>query len=149
MARRWTEDERRAWAEFFAGRLMLPPGDRSLTAVVDRLRGSAKDKRPDLMPWVGGLTTTQLHAVSMAAMKSLGDLPHRRANQLKDYGDVVVLFAVGDLSAFFNGSDEATARLETLQSIYDDDVHRAIIATRKAIARVAANENKQAQGIAA
>jgi len=26
---------------------------------------------------------------------------------------------------------EASTRLETLQSIYDDDVHRAIIATRK------------------
>jgi len=44
---------------------------------------------------------------------------------------------------------EASTRLETLQSIYDDDVHRAIIATRKAIARVAANENKPEQGIAA
>lgn len=149
MAKRWTEEERRAWAAFVAGRLMLPPGVRSIEAVVDRLRGSEKDKRPDLMPWIGSLTTAQLHIVSMAAMGVLRNLPHRRANQLKDYVDVVVLFAVGDLSAFFNGSTEAKARLETLQSIFDDDVHRAIIATRKAVADVSATKGQTVQGIAA
>lgn len=149
MAKRWTEEERKAWATFFEGRLMFPPGDRSLTAGVDRLRGSEKSKRPDLMPWIGGVSIKTMHAVSMAVMASLRDLPHRRANQLKDYVDVVVLFAVGDLAAFFNGSDEASARLETLQSIYVDDVHRAILAARKALAKATTDEQHKAQGIAA
>lgn len=149
MAKRWTEEERRAWAVFVEGRLMFPPGDRTLTAVVDRLRGSEKGKRPDLMPWIGSLSTQTMHAASMAALATLRHLPHRRANQLKDYVDVVVLFAVGDLSAFFNGSTEAKTRLETLQSIFNDDAHRAILAARKAIADASAKQGLTVQGIAA
>lgn len=133
MAARWDERERRAWAVFFEGRLLFPPGVRSLDAAIDRVKGSTARKEDDLMPWVGSVSTATMHAASMAALRALAHLPHRQANQLKDYVDAVVTFAVGDMSAFYNGSAEAEGRLRMLFSIPDADVHRAILATRAAL----------------
>lgn len=165
MAKRWTEKEREAWAGFIMGGGMFPPSDRTMSAVVERLRGrEARDgcfAEPDLLPWVDGIAKGALHRASIAALDHLRHLPHRQANQLKNYVDVVVRVAIGDLSVFFSEPPTTTktgpdgeklkpppSPLEILNSIPDEDVHRAILATRAAIREANASE-KTAQGIAA
>lgn len=139
MAKRWTDEERQAWAKFLDGELMFPPGDRSMSAVMERLRGDPDED--DLRPWIGSVSSDVLHRVSMAALGMLRNLPHRRANQLKDFVDAVVHVAVGDVGSFFN-PDVAGARFETLQAIPDDELHRAILAARAAYrAAIAAGLN--------
>jgi len=150
MAMRWTEHERRAWVAFIQGGVLLPPGARTLAAVVERLRGyPAKGSDPGesyLLPSYTDLSTSTLHLASMAAMNALRDLPHRRANQLKDYVDVVVRFAAGDIGPFVDGQG---SELETLKSIPDHRAHHAVLVTRAAITEAIAAESASLKRTAA